>query len=66
MRDSFEEVNTLANKWEEEACVTDTASQRIIQVQDSKRDLAGILLNPPNKEQGQAEPGSGRLEVCNM
>ncbi|KAH6880475.1 SNF2 family N-terminal domain-containing protein [Thelonectria olida] len=41
----------------------DSFEERIIQVQDSKRDLAGILLNPPNSEQGEAERGSGRLEV---
>jgi hypothetical protein len=53
MRDSFKEVNALANKWEEEACLTGTGSQRIIQVQDSKRDLAGILLNPLTKNKAR-------------
>lgn len=36
-----------------------------METQDSKRDLARILLNPLNSDSGQAEPGSKRLEVWN-
>ncbi|KAI5465359.1 SNF2 family N-terminal domain-containing protein [Mariannaea sp. PMI_226] len=45
--------------------IRNSFEERIMEIQDSKRDLAGILLNPLNSDDGQAE-SSNRLEVWSL
>ena len=39
-------------------------NQRVIELQESKRDLAGILLNTTSESDGQSNNKVRQLEVC--
>lgn len=39
-------------------------NQRVIELQESKRDLAGILLNTTSEGNGQSNNKVRQLEVC--